>query len=658
MRTLSIVIVFCSAVYGQAQSTYACEPSPEVASAIREVDHLRASLAPDLCLSQARERMAVVLHEHPDDVFANLRYLSLFQQRGYDDVIAKYRTAMAQHPRDPRFELFYAASLIGTDTPEALRRLSTLTEVPGFPYPHLLIGQIRSYQTFQDHDAMSEHLIRFVEACPAYLPAYELLSFAGKGERLKDAAEALRHTLRGRRDEQALRAYRWLWPMEFRVAPPPEHDALRARIGRDLQFLRMWHRLEDPAAVETFRTGYRLSGNNLMLNLLPPPSPRKDQAVYDAERQWRKEHASAAGTDEYNRALVRAAGSWIEKWPDEPMPYLTRFHALALLPGTTEQELVAAGERLIAVNHKRPARFLTTPALVEVARVYVERGIRLNEIAGMLEVGRRETEAYRFAPESDLFDDRNQRLNEQFRGEARIQARAVEFEWALRAPDLAAAHRALDVMRQDIDRLAAVTTQPRVCQFQDAEYWKKMARLAELEGRAEDAAQYRRRADDRRNPSPSVAGSSMESLAGKRLPPFRATGLDGRSWNAADLEEKVTVMNVWATWCGPCLEELPHFQKLYDQLKSRLNVLVLSVNVDANPGVVVPFLKGRNYSFPVVLGHDYIDALLPELGIPRTWIVEAGTIISEQIGFASPAQWAEEIVAKVEGARRNGELPK
>ncbi|MCP5071326.1 MAG: hypothetical protein GY946_32600, partial [bacterium] len=194
-----------------------------------------------MSIPKARELMADVVSRYPEDVFANLRYLFLFLEKGHEDVIARYRSALETHPDDPRYALFYAASLIGSDTPEALRRLTALTTETDFPYPYLLIGRIRSYEAFKDHAALSANLIRFVKACPAYLPAYELLAFAGSGEELEPVAERLRELLSGRSDREALAAYRWLWPIEFRVAPVSEHEALRVRVEEDLAFLRGRH---------------------------------------------------------------------------------------------------------------------------------------------------------------------------------------------------------------------------------------------------------------------------------------------------------------------------------------------------------------------------------------------------------------------------------
>jgi thiol-disulfide isomerase/thioredoxin len=644
MRTLAIVLLACSTGLGQT-GRYACEPVPEVAAAIRSLDELRNTIAPDYYLERARASMGEMVRKHPDDVFAQLLYLRFFHQKGHADIVARYRSAMEAHPGDPRYAMYYASSLIGTDTPEAVRRLTALAAAPDFPHPHLLLAEIYSYEKFKDNKALSASLIRFVRSCPGYLPAYELLSYLGAGDELGGAAAGLRQVPAGRTDREAAIAYRWLWPMEFRVTAPSEHGALRERVEQDMAFLRSKRPADDPVTVQTLRAGYRASGNTAAMNGLPP-EPSRSEAIYVAGERWNEEHPFK---DEpaYYRATAEAAQSWIARWPDEPMGYLRRFLALAKLPEATEAELVRAGDQLIAINRKRPTRFLSTPAVITVSGSYVDRGVRLNEIPAMIAAGLREADFKRF-PEFDFFDDRNQRMNEESRLVARIHAFEVEFDWALKTSNPAKGQRALLAMRSELDQLLAVAMhQGRVPQILDGNYWKKMARLAEVEGRSDDAEKYKRTAGERRSVRTRSPGPSfVTSAVGTRLPALHVTGLDGRVWTAADLEGKRAIINVWATWCAPCVEELPYFQKLYDRLKDKSDVVVLTMNVDSNPGVVAPFLARRGLTFPILLAHDFVEGMLPNLGIPRNWVVEGGVIRSEITAMNDKERWLAEMLAK------------
>ena len=494
MRAFPVCAFFVVALDVKA-ADYGCEPAAEVAPALSRVQLIRdGGGAGDDLQTQARQILDVAVRSHPDDVFANLEYLFWHREKGHDDVIARYRTAMQQHLGDRRYQLFYAASLIGTNTPEALRRLTELASAD-FPYPYLLIGQIRSYQKFEDKAALTANLVRFVDACPSYLRGYELLGFAGVGDELGPVAIRLRKLLAGRSDTEAVRAYRWLWRMEFRVTPPAGHPPLRTRVEEDVAALKLRPTAEDPVAVDTLREAYRITKNEVGLKSLPPR--QTDPPVYVVDRQWRKDHPTPAkdATPEeirtYYVGLADAARTWIAKWPDQVLPYTALLRALEHQPAP-EAEIVAAGEQLIAVTRRRAE--LGRPAVIEVARVYVSRGIKLAEIPSMIDTGLREAEAIRRSPEYDFFDDRNSRLNEEDRLASRIHARSVQFDWSVRTSKLDTAHEALAAMRSDVDALFAITTQKGVAKYLDSQYWTKMAQLADLQGRRADADEYRRAA--------------------------------------------------------------------------------------------------------------------------------------------------------------------
>lgn len=135
------------------------------------------------------------------------------------------------------------------------------------------------------------------------------------------------------------------------------------------------------------------------------------------------------------------------------------------------------------------------------------------------------------------------------------------------------------------------------------------------------------------------------------LASFDLSDLEGRKWTLADLKGKVAFINFWATWCGPCRAELPYVQKLREQLKDRKDVVVLTLNIDEEVGLVDPFMKENKYSFPVLLGLDYANGQGVNV-IPRNWVVNAdGKIIYEGIGFGNNGEdWmkkATEMIEKV-----------
>lgn len=105
-----------------------------------------------------------------------------------------------------------------------------------------------------------------------------------------------------------------------------------------------------------------------------------------------------------------------------------------------------------------------------------------------------------------------------------------------------------------------------------------------------------------------LALSAKDSLAqfekkpwpqGIPIPSIQLTDLSGKAWDLKQLKGKVVILNFWATWCAPCLEELPSIQALQD-FNSSNEAIVLTVNFKELPSKVRHFVNQNGYSFPVV----------------------------------------------------------
>lgn len=82
---------------------------------------------------------------------------------------------------------------------------------------------------------------------------------------------------------------------------------------------------------------------------------------------------------------------------------------------------------------------------------------------------------------------------------------------------------------------------------------------------------------------------------------FSLPGLDGTPMNFADLRGKGVMVNVWATWCGPCAKEIPEFVKLYDKYKDQgFEIWGVSTDVQGR-SIVEPFVEEYNMNYPVLL---------------------------------------------------------
>jgi thiol-disulfide isomerase/thioredoxin len=136
----------------------------------------------------------------------------------------------------------------------------------------------------------------------------------------------------------------------------------------------------------------------------------------------------------------------------------------------------------------------------------------------------------------------------------------------------------------------------------------------------------------------SAAAEPAPANAGDPMPPYSAKMLDGRPFDLAAEKGNVVLLNVWATWCGPCRFEIPELQKLHDRYGKR-GFKVVGVSVDeGDPAEVKQFVAEQKMNYPVVLDPDgRIANLLQTMVLPTTVLVDRnGKIIWRQVGAIPP----------------------
>jgi peroxiredoxin len=124
----------------------------------------------------------------------------------------------------------------------------------------------------------------------------------------------------------------------------------------------------------------------------------------------------------------------------------------------------------------------------------------------------------------------------------------------------------------------------------------------------------------------------------KNVPNFYLKDLYGKKVGLKDFKGKVIFLNFWATWCGPCKEEMPSFEFLYQQFKEK-DFVFLAISVDYG-GIepVKEFIKKHRYTFPVLLDPkcETLESFGVK-GIPMTFIIDRkGRMIGKAVG---PRNW-------------------
>jgi thiol-disulfide isomerase/thioredoxin len=114
--------------------------------------------------------------------------------------------------------------------------------------------------------------------------------------------------------------------------------------------------------------------------------------------------------------------------------------------------------------------------------------------------------------------------------------------------------------------------------------------------------------------------------------PFSYIDGNGRHFTSDYLKDKVVFINFWATWCPPCLAEMPSLNKLYSRFKDDPNMVFLFINEDDNPSAASIYLQKKGYSLPVYRRGVFPSAMY-EGTLPTTVILnKEGNILFKHEG--------------------------
>lgn len=115
---------------------------------------------------------------------------------------------------------------------------------------------------------------------------------------------------------------------------------------------------------------------------------------------------------------------------------------------------------------------------------------------------------------------------------------------------------------------------------------------------------------------------------GELLPEFRITCTDGTEFQLSGQRGKVTVINLWATWCAPCVKELPNFDRLLREHGSE--IAVLAVHSPPVTTDVSAYLKESSYSLPFAVDESgSVSALLgASTVLPQTVVLDPDGVVT------------------------------
>jgi peroxiredoxin len=148
-------------------------------------------------------------------------------------------------------------------------------------------------------------------------------------------------------------------------------------------------------------------------------------------------------------------------------------------------------------------------------------------------------------------------------------------------------------------------------------------------------------------------GTFQPVIAGEEAPDFSVYNLAGEPVHLSDYRGKVVLLNVWATWCAPCRQEMPSLERLYHEVREMPrgeDFEILAVSVDATSetpdalgrgveaGDLEAFARELGLTFPIV--HDTpgrLQTLYQTTGVPESFVVDRNGVIFYK--YAGPMEW-------------------
>jgi thiol-disulfide isomerase/thioredoxin len=132
--------------------------------------------------------------------------------------------------------------------------------------------------------------------------------------------------------------------------------------------------------------------------------------------------------------------------------------------------------------------------------------------------------------------------------------------------------------------------------------------------------------------SPSVIADDKQPSLSAADYQWTFADMNGQEFRLADFEGKPVFLNFWATWCPPCIAEMPDIQDLYDKFGQKAAFILVS---DEDPEVVQAFMNRKGFNMPVYRHQYAVPEVFASSSIPVTFILSAeGKVLIRKTGAA------------------------
>ncbi|PGM88204.1 MULTISPECIES: redoxin domain-containing protein [Bacillus cereus group] len=138
---------------------------------------------------------------------------------------------------------------------------------------------------------------------------------------------------------------------------------------------------------------------------------------------------------------------------------------------------------------------------------------------------------------------------------------------------------------------------------------------------------------------------------GKNAPDFELTKLDGTNVKLSDLKGKKVILNFWATWCGPCQQEMPDMESFYKEHKENVEILAINYTPSEKGGgeeKVSNFAKEKGITFPILLDKNIdVTTAYKVITIPTSYFIDTKGVIQDKFIGPMTQKEMEKRIAKL-----------
>ncbi len=157
-------------------------------------------------------------------------------------------------------------------------------------------------------------------------------------------------------------------------------------------------------------------------------------------------------------------------------------------------------------------------------------------------------------------------------------------------------------------------------------------------------------ASEQPNAAASAAAFDAAEQKRKAAPDFELRNVAGGTMKSADLKGKVAIVDFWATWCAPCIQEIPNFNKLHETHDGK-GVQMLAITIESGAlEDITPKVAEFDMKYPVLVGDDdVLEGFGGSIGFPTTYIVDKDwNIYKKYLGLtANKKELIEKDIAKL-----------